>query len=122
MAGSTKTSFLVRLGESTTGFALVIEDNGRVAYAYLLDRERIVGDVWLYNGIVPPGEPEWHDPSKLPFANPSGYTRDDSVEPLRDESRVAVSWVVAGGTVKEARLAIDGTLWAVLRPGAKPGW
>jgi hypothetical protein len=28
---------------------VVLEDDGRVAYAYLLERDAIVADVWLYN-------------------------------------------------------------------------
>ena len=122
MADSTRTSFLARFGEPDTGFALIVEDDGKAAYAYLLQGDRIVGDVWLYNSAAPPNEAEWRDPSKLPFANPSGYVRADRVEPVRDESRIAVSWAFAHDALKEARLFIDGTLWAVLRPRVKPGW
>ena len=52
--------------------AIVIEDDGRVGYAYFLDsRGDICGDVWLYNRCPAPDVPEWHDPSGAPFANPS---------------------------------------------------
>lgn len=34
------------------GWTVVVEDDDRVAYAYLLHEGRIVGDVWLYNRSV----------------------------------------------------------------------
>ena len=43
-------------------YSVVIEDDGRVAYAYLLHDDEIVGDVWLYNHGPAPAEPEWRSP------------------------------------------------------------
>ncbi|MEL6732644.1 MAG: hypothetical protein AAFP83_16055, partial [Bacteroidota bacterium] len=35
--------------EKNPAYAVVIEDDQKVAYAYLLHQGKIVGDVWLYN-------------------------------------------------------------------------
>lgn len=43
---------------------LIIEDNGRVAYAYLLKNEKIIGDVWLYNRCVSPKK-NWMEEGRI---------------------------------------------------------
>ena len=40
---------LIERDNGATGYSAVFEDDGKVAYAYLLDDGRIVADVWLYN-------------------------------------------------------------------------
>ena len=57
-----------------TGYSVIFDDDGRVAYAYLLaPDEHIVSDVWLYNRCESPLQPEWPDQEKIPFANPASY-------------------------------------------------
>ncbi len=46
-------------------FALLIEDDDKVCYAYLLNEERIVGDIWLYNNVTTPRESEWHKKRRI---------------------------------------------------------
>ena len=42
--------FLRKFVSEDGEFALMIEDDGKVGYAYLLDADgHICGDVWLYN-------------------------------------------------------------------------
>ena len=61
-------------------YLVTVEDNGRVAYAYLknkIDKE-IHGYVWLYNRCEAPIVPEWSNKEKIPFLNPAGYTDESS--------------------------------------------
>ena len=43
-------------------FTLTVDDDGKVAYAYLKKEKKILGDVWLYNRCPAPDEKEWQDP------------------------------------------------------------
>lgn len=105
------------------GFSVVFDDDGRVAYAYLLDAsDRVVGDVWLYNRCVSPVEPEWKEPENMPFANPENYVNSsESFKPVDDISEVKVSWSLQSDGVK-ASVLIRNQLFAILVEGAKPGW
>lgn len=107
-----------------TGYSVVFDDDGRVAYAYLLnEKEAIVGDVWLYNRCVSPSEPEWKDPEKMPFANPVGFVKDDiNFSPVKDISEVEVQWESSSEGQVKANIFVSDELFAVLTEGAKPGW
>ena len=61
----------------TDSFILTFEDNGKVAYAYLKQEKKIVGDVWLYNRCLTPEIPEWKDRENMPFANSKEYMSED---------------------------------------------
>jgi hypothetical protein len=54
-------------------YSIIIEDDNRVAYAYLLEGENIVGDVWLYNQEQSPVKENWDNPDDLPFLNSLDY-------------------------------------------------
>jgi hypothetical protein len=54
-------------------YGLTFEDDGKVAYAYLLWKDDIIGDVWLYNRCPTPDIPEWTDRTNIPFANPREF-------------------------------------------------
>lgn len=108
--------------EEFGGYAAVFEDDGKVAYAYLLDEGRITADVWLYNCGAAPAEPEWRDPSKLPFANPRGFASDEQFAPIADESEVMFSWSSAQDGQLVLRVLLRGAYHARLVPGSKPGW
>jgi hypothetical protein len=113
---------LLKHANSDTGYSAVFEDGGKVAYAYLLLENRIVSDVWLYNRIAAPQEPEWRDRSKAPFANPHGFAASDPFPPVSDETEVTFAW--SRGTIgqTELRVFIRGEYHAALVPGSKPGW
>ena len=113
---------LLKQANSDTGYSAVFEDDGRVAYAYLLNENRIVSDVWLYNRIAAPQEPEWRDRSKAPFANPQGFAASEPFPPVASEAEVAFAW--SRGTEGQVilRVFIRGSYHAALVPGRKPGW
>jgi len=103
-------------------YAVVFEDNGRVAYAYLRQEGKIVSDVWLYNRVETPSQPDWTDRSKMPFLNPQGFTTDDQPPlPSRPED-VTARWVQDGDRLEAVEVFLKGQLWAKLAPGVKPGW
>jgi hypothetical protein len=95
---------------------VVLDDDGSVAYAYLFEDEKIVGDVWLYNVGETPEEIDWGNRDALPFPNPKPYSADLSIKRLRDiEARCF--WTDRG-----ADITFDGVLFARLERGAMPGW
>jgi hypothetical protein len=116
-------ALLVKYSSKEAGQSVVIEDDGRVAYAYLLDaNDRICGDVWLYNRCAAPDEPEWCRPDNAPFANPASYASNcEAFHPAETGADFSVEWVSEDiGFI--AKLFLRGELFAVLREGAKPGW
>jgi hypothetical protein len=114
-----------RFIDDRTGYSTVFDDDGRVAYCYLLDEsESIVGDVWLYNRCSTPVDPEWKDPENMPFANPQAYVNaatHDVVQVVDTISDVSVDWDDESGKVK-ANILIRNKLFAILIEGVKPGW
>lgn len=105
-----------------TGYNVIFDDNGRVAYAYLLaPDERIVADVWLYNRCETPLQPEWPDQEKMPFANPASYSKNHGdFLPVSDISDISVEWHDKAKV--KASIFIRGELFAILTEGSKPGW
>ncbi len=97
-------------------YSVIIEDDGRVAYAYLRADDIVVSDVWLYNRCEAPLKAEWRDRTKLPFANPLGFGSENKLGPILSEDDVNIQW--GGDTVW---IHIHGLLWAVLNSGEKPG-
>lgn len=104
--------------------SVIFDDDGRVAYCYLLNPEgRVVSDVWLYNRCCTPLEPEWKDPEKAPFANPKTYTNEsdhDDFIAVDDISDVKVEWCDVGEKII-ARIFIRDDFFASLTEGIKPG-
>jgi hypothetical protein len=115
-------SYLIRIDHEKLPFSVVVEDNGRVAYAYLIQRDAIIGDVWLYNCGAAPVEPEWGDQSKAPFANPRGYVADCATAPIAAAEELRIRWIDQGNTLDRAELYLRTELLAILVPGSKPGW
>lgn len=98
--------------------SVVLEDDGTVAYAYLLDGGAVVGDVWLYNVGEDPININWQNQSSaIPFCNPKKYCTAEVLPRLQPDSEVACAWFANG-----VRISIMGLLWAQLEPGSKPGW
>lgn len=98
-------------------WSLVIEDDDHVAYAYLLDGQRIVGDVWLYNVDMAPENTDWKRQKRRPFLQPRSFCVEIPFLRLREDSDVKATW--AADTVV---VEIDGIVWARLANGCKPGW
>jgi hypothetical protein len=107
---------LVRRFDSSDGrHAVIIEVDPRVAYAYLLDGEDIVGDVWLYNVAHTPERVDWRDREQMPFLNPYNYCSSEKVPNLREDMQC--HWHGESAEIHSA-----GRVVARLEPGAKPGW
>lgn len=113
---------LIRIDHQSLPFSVLVEDDGRVAYAYLMHRDAIIGDVWLYNCGTAPTEPEWRDRSKAPFANPRGFVVETDVTRIAATEDLTVSWINQGDDVSRAELCLRNELLAILVPGTKPGW
>ena len=113
----TNDEVLLRFNESGSDRAVVLEDDGRVAYAYLLDGEDVVSDAWLYNVADAPKTVDWDDQSQIPFLNPESFCDTEPAPRLTHKSSVECIWFEEG-----VEVVIDGVLMARLEPGAKPGW
>lgn len=102
--------------------AVVIEDDGRVAYAYLRANEIIVGDVWLYNQAKAPEDVVWKK-DDTPFINPREFIDEAyTTLPVNDRSEIQVEWRLTESKNVKAYVFIRKVLVALLEPGAKPGW
>lgn len=97
---------------------MVLEDDHRVAYAYLLDGERIVADVWLYNVSPSPESEEWSDRSRLPFLNPKPFCLAGETLPrLSIDSEVTC---LREGKYVDVKLGDEHV--ARFKSGVRPGW
>ncbi len=88
----------------------MIEDDGRVGYAYLLNQEgKVCGDVWLYNRGPAPKEPEWSDREKAPYANPESYVLPKPMFSLPTSiADFSIEWRHKANGIREARVYIRG--------------
>lgn len=106
-------------------FVVVVEDDERVAYAYILDEDEIVGDVWLYNRHPSPAQ---IDRAASTGTAPLNHAPCVAVDrqlspPLAPHEDCEVMWTMTEqGAVETADVMIRGRLYARLAPGAKPGW
>ena len=115
-------TFLVEFRDDMTDYVFMFEDDGKVAYGYLLYQRKIVGDVWMYNRKPAPGIPEWTDHSKAPFLNAQEYTNEEDFKPVTQSEELEVRWWRTGRELDAADLYIRGAFHARLSPGSKPGW
>lgn len=104
-------------------YSVVIEDDGRVAYAYLMEGEDCIGDVWLYNQQEAPKDSNW-DKQQLPYLNPEEYlNKEVRVSPIKDKSEVYFEWneSLSDGSI-EVSIYIRDKFIAQIVTGSKPGW
>jgi len=104
-------------------YSVVIEDDSRVAYAYLYEGEDIIGDVWLYNQQEPPVTSFWL-PEDMPFLNPKEYLlKEVAINPIACESDIRCEWTEskADGLI-EVGIYIRDKFIASVAVGSKPGW
>lgn len=94
--------------DRNSGYSVVFDDDGRVAYAYLLDdHASIVADVWLYNRCETPAQPESTSPENMPFANSLAFSKNHAgFSVVGDISDVSVRWT--NGEIIEAQVLIRG--------------
>ena len=115
-------AFIGTFGSPSSPRKVVVEDDGKVCYAYMLDEDgNICGDVWLYNRCQTPTEPEWHERENVPFANPASFSCQSSdFCPPRSAGEISGEW--EAGEFEVARIYLSNTYFAKLVQGAKPGW
>jgi hypothetical protein len=105
------------------GYTVFFEDNGRVAYAYLLKNEEIISDVWLYNHGLPPSEPEWHSYENLPFVNPINFALNQEVAPAQSSNEILFKWnYIDKQQLISVEIYLREMLCGILEPGLKPGY
>lgn len=86
-------SLLRRFEIPDFGMSVVIEDDGRVAYAYLQQHGEIVADVWLYNVVATPDEVTWTDATPMPFLNPRRYCTQEGFRRIALDTEVTCARV-----------------------------
>jgi hypothetical protein len=120
---SEPTGFVRRIFSENCKRSVLIEDNGRVGYAYLLDADgHICSDVWLYNRCLAPTEPEWVDREKAPFANPAPYVNQkEEFPPPTSADDFSIEWECQCDHCV-ANVFVRMKLIAKLENGTKPGW
>lgn len=107
--------------EANNDYSVIIEDNGRVAYAYLLQGDNITGEVWLYNQQATSEEPEW-DKEKMPFLNPPVFIKEN-IPPVLNSEEIKVDWTLSEEmTFDKVLIFIRHKLVAMLTIGSTPGW
>lgn len=78
----------------SNGFSIIIEDDGLVAYAYLLKDEEIVSTLWLYNvGKTLYNNWENLDKHDLPFQN-LDYFISKQIESIKSKNDINIKWVI----------------------------
>lgn len=108
---------ILKFKDPSSTQSVVIEVDKKVAYAYLLDKDNLVGDVWLYNVSDAPTAPEWRDKSKMPFLNPKKYCIENHNIEIDYNSNIKCEWLLNG-----VKIFLDETLIAWIEKGSKPGW
>jgi len=107
--------------EMNQNYSLIIEDDGRVAYAYLLFCEEIIGDLWLYNQENTPILSDWSDPDSMPFLNPQEFVLKN-IAPILSEDNLSVGWKEIKDEEFEVLIYIHGELIGKIKPEANPGF
>ena len=103
-------------------YAVFIEDDGKVAYAYLTLDKKIISDIWLYNQSETPDKPTWTPKRNMPFLNPKEFViMEKMISPIKDEQEVSLQWIYEND-LNEVNVLINNTLIAVLKPYHCPGF
>lgn len=105
-------------------YSLIIEDDGKACYAYLLFDNKVIGDIWLYNQSETPIAPEWNKKEAMPFLNPKEFTKDVNEIGLLDCNReIEIQWsfVDDNCTIDQVKIHVDGRIVAVMKQNSKPG-
>jgi hypothetical protein len=108
---------LIQIDIAGTDLSVMLDDDDRVAYAYMTQSGKIVADVWLYNIADPPEQDPWNDRTQLPFLNPRRFCKQDAGYRITEHSQVSCALVSGYAEIK-----VDGERVARLAPGTKPGW
>ncbi len=97
-----------------------MEANGEVCYAYLLNENQIIGDVWLGNQIAPSEKADFSDPSKMPFLNPKEFLTEPE-ERLEDFEPRSIDWKTSStSNSKKVTVEFSNMTTLVLEEGVRP--
>jgi len=109
--------------ELDPNYSLLIEDDGRVAYAYLIEYGDITGDVWLYNHREAMKQVDWND-QQMPWLNPPEYLKNNaSITPITNKDQVRCEWNESPNDgLIEVSISLRGRFIAQILSGSKPGW
>lgn len=107
----------MRFEDSGSDRVVILDDDGRVAYAYLSVGQKTISDVWLYNVLDTPDSMNWKDKSQMPFLNPRKYCSADSMPRISPRSAVRCQW-----SADHVDIFIDERWIARLAPDSTPGW
>ncbi len=117
-----KEKLVLQFDSTIAQYSLKFEDDGKVAYAYLLMGETIIGDVWLYNRCPTPDSPEWKNKRNIPFAN----CREYMLEEGRMKKKVLPQDVIVDWEKEAEELVayvyIFEDLYGVIAENDKPGY
>lgn len=107
--------------EKNEEYSVIVEDDGKVAYAYLYQNSDILGDVWLYNQELTPEEAMWHQ-EDMPFLNPKEFVKKN-ISPISEEDEVEIRWHMKDGKeLVYLTISIHGEIVAKMTHGAMPAW
>ena len=74
-------------------YSVIIEDDGRVCYAYLYFKFSVIGDVWMYNQSPSPIKTEWIK-DQMPFLNPIEFTGEGiTTQPITKTDEFKISCI-----------------------------
>jgi hypothetical protein len=113
---------MIREFHGPDGLSAMFDDDGAVAYLYLLRERRIVTDVWLYNRHPTPTDVPWKVGAEPPFLNPSMYLSAQAEAfslPVTIDD-MEVTWSVDCQEAV-ASISLRGEILASVREGEKPG-
>jgi hypothetical protein len=113
--------FAIEFRPSNCPFTIVIEDDDRVAYGYLLQDGKIVSDVWLYNCVDAPVRPDWRDRAEMPFLNASDYVNETAQIRFLAPEKISVQWQTDLAIQPHATVHYQNVLVAQIFPDVKPG-
>ena len=109
--------------ETNNNYSVIIDDDGDVAYGYLIEDEKIIGDVWLYNQGVTPISADWVNGKKIPFLNPLDFIIEN-IKPINNNNEIRFVWYLSNDTMSlyKVEIYIRDKSIAYMIPGSKPGW
>lgn len=113
--------YLREFSYNIQNYKVVIEDDDKAAYAYLLKDGSIVGDVWLYNAAPGSNIPGWESEEEMPFVNPAEWSLSFT-PPLSESEMVTVEWKIGKHGKVVAEVHLRNQLHAILKEGEEPGW
>jgi hypothetical protein len=99
----------------------VFEDDGDVAYCYVMVEGEIRSDVWVYNRRSTPVEKPWEKGASPPHLNPKEYAFEMDRLPA-STADVSIDWQMERASSPVALVTIYGELLASVSADAKPGY